>query len=881
MIKKLFVLLLLASVSVSLTEARPKVRTNGKKTSRKTEVEAADKPKPSAYDKLFGEKHEADTTGMIAIHKVKGKLYFEFPDSLLGREMLLGSTITEISDNYSGIVGSKSGDPRHILFTRSGENIQLRQINSDVTVDSDPSGDLTEAIRKNTLAPIIYNFKIEAYNRDSSASVFDVTTLFAGDDKEMSPFSDYGVYARYTPTRTFQKDRSFIREFKSFSDNVMIRSTLSYDFTVRRGKTTLIENKPLTAVMTRSLVLLDKIPYRPRRVDSRMAVFPTGKYLFSTERQKVGVIYYANRWRLEPSDSAAFARGEKVTPVKPIVFYIDSDFPAQWKPYIFEAVLQWNEPFERIGFKNAVEARPYPTDDPEFDPDNIKYSCIRYAPIAIENAMGPSWVDPRSGEILNASVYVYHDVIKLLNNWLFVQTAQTDERVRKVNIPEEVMGDGLRYVISHEVGHCLGYMHNMSASSVIPVDSLRSPSFTRQHGTTTSIMDYARFNYVAQPGDRERGVKLTPPRFGTYDYFAVKWLYTPVYGAKTIEEEYEITSKWITNAIEDPVYRYGKQQLISTIDPKSQTEDLGDDAIQASEYGIANLKYILRHMNQWLADEDKDYSHRAEIYDAIIMQYFRYIGHVYANVGGIYLNEKLEGDPVKAYESVPAEKQRRAIRFLLAQLRDMDWLDNAELMQNLPLMGSPKNTLLPVIVSAVVTAPDKLWTSAELAHGSAYTPQECRKEVYEAIWGPTMRGMDLTETDMMLQREYVKTRCASAGLQYTGSGSTPNDKNIDNFSLILPESLEKVAQRERALTCCYPHSAVTSHTEADTPNNGPISGYGAPRARYSVRESTEGDNFAEVLRLQSLLKSKASSANGSTAAHYKLLLRNIEKALTK
>ena len=263
-----------------------------------------------------------------------------------------------------------------------------------------------------------------------------------------------------------------------------------------------------------------------------------------------------------------------------IVFYVDDGFPEMWKKHIFEAVDQWNEPFGRIGFKNAIAAKPYPKDDPEFDPDNIKYSCIRYAPIAIANAMGPSWVDPRSGKILNASVYVYDDVMKLLNNWLFVQTAQADERVRAVTIPEEVIGDGLRYVVAHEVGHCLGYMHNMSASAVIPVDSLRSPSFTQKYGTTTSIMDYARFNYVARPGDRERGV-LTPAAFRPLRLLcremALHARARRCDGCRRICRHFEMDNQGAPFG-----RRFGKQQFSRSIDPRSQSEDLGDDAVKAS-----------------------------------------------------------------------------------------------------------------------------------------------------------------------------------------------------------------------------------------------------------------------------------------------------------
>ena len=793
MIRKLLVLLLCLTAATA-TAKKPK-----SSASKKAES-SAEKPKESDYDKLFKEKHTV-ADGMFRLHDVKGKLYFEIPDSLFGREMLLGSTISEVSDNAAATTGSKSDYPLHVVFTRNDRSVQLRTVNCEnITDETGASRALAEAVKRNTADPILRNYKIEAWNRDSTAVVVNVTDLFVADVEEMSPFSKYGLYTAFELKKTFQKERSMLGEIKAFSDNVVVRSTLSYIFTLTRGRTTLVKDQPLTAVMTRSLVLLPREPYRPRITDSRMSVFPTGKVLFSEREQRAKVIYYAHRWRLEPSDMDAWKRGERVAPKKQIVFYVDDGFPEMWKKHIFEAVDQWNEPFGRIGFKNAIAAKPYPKDDPEFDPDNIKYSCIRYAPIAIANAMGPSWVDPRSGEILNASVYVYHDVMKLLNNWLFVQTAQADERVRAVTIPEEVIGDGLRYVVAHEVGHCLGYMHNMSASAVIPVDSLRSPSFTQKYGTTTSIMDYARFNYVARPGDRERGVKLTPPRFGLYDYYAVKWLYTPVPDAATAADEYAVTSKWITGAAADSVYRFGKQQFSRSIDPRSQSEDLGDDAVKASGYGIANLKYILGNMNAWISAQDPDFSQRRTLYDEVLTQYVRYLNHVLANVGGIYFAEKMEGDPVEAYRSVPRERQREALLFCLAQLKDMKWLDNAELIRDMPLMGSPAESIMASLVSVVVAAPARVALSAALAEKEAYTPEECRRDVYEFVWASTLKGRTPDALEMMLQREYVRSLSLSAGLKYTGTGAREEKKLVSDEGLMpVPAFLGEHAARTASI----------------------------------------------------------------------------------
>ena len=687
--KRIWVALLVFSMLGGAVSANA-ISFKRKKTKKKESVEK----EKTAYDKLFSSNH-SKAEGFITVHKVKEKVYFELPLSLLKRDMLLGSAVTEISDNRNAIIGSKPTEPIHFRFEKLNNKICLSAIQTD-NVSGDNDNRLKTAIALSNMDAILQAFDISAYNNDSTAVVFDVTGFFVGDNKLMDPFDKYSANMSRGRKRStsFQSSKSFVDGFKAFKDNISVRSCLSYTYSLTGGSGKDIKDEPLTAKVTRSILLLDSVPYRPRLMDSRIGIFPTIKKEYSATKQTMRAIYYANRWRLEPSDLKSYVEGKKVTPVKPIVFYVDSCFPDSWKASIFEAVNQWNEPFEKIGFIQAIQAKEFPKDDPEFDADNLKYSCIRYAPIAIENAMGPSWVDPRSGEILNASVYLYHDVIKLLNNWIFIQTAQADKRVRHKIIPREVMDDALRYVVSHEVGHCLGFMHNMSASSVIPVDSLRSPSFTQKHGTTTSIMDYARFNYVAQPGDMERGVRMMPPRFGLYDDYLIRWNYTPVPEAKTEEEEYAITSKWITDLSGDPIYRYGKQQS-DILDPRSQTEDLGDDAVKATQYGVKNLKYILANLNQWLDKEDNDYKHRSAIYDGIIMQYLTYMLHVYHNIGGIYLHEKLVGDKVEALESEPKEKQKEAMSYFLEQLETMDWLDNSDVLDKLPIGETVKGILHP------------------------------------------------------------------------------------------------------------------------------------------------------------------------------------------
>lgn len=881
-LSKLCVLLLAAGLLIA--PASGAAASKSKKKKSKTEEVA--KPKVDKYTKMFvNDKSCLTAKGpFLTLHKLKGKLYVEVPLKTIGREMLIASTISEASDTNLGTIGYKPTDPIHVKFTRIDTTIYLSQaVVPPVHDTNDPH--MSKAIGRSTLPPIMHSYPLVCYNRDSSAMVIEMTKFFSGDNELLAPIkSTKGGVVNITGK--FKSEGSVIDQIKSFEDNVTVKSYLSYSVTADLlGLMVIKKDEPMTVKVTRTILLLPEEAMRPRLADSRIGIFLTDMSRINGKKDKIEDFSVINRWNIQPKDMEAWKRGELVEPAKPIVFYLDDAFPALWREPIRRGVLRWNKAFEKIGFKNVMHIEDFPKDDPEFDPDNIKYSCIRYAPIAIANAMGPSWVDPRSGEILNASVYVYHDVMKLLNNWLFVQTAQADERVRAVTIPEEVIGDGLRYVVAHEVGHCLGYMHNMSASAVIPVDSLRSPSFTQKYGTTTSIMDYARFNYVARPGDRERGVKLTPPRFGLYDYYAVKWLYTPVPDAATAADEYAVTSKWITGAAADSVYRFGKQQFSRSIDPRSQSEDLGDDAVKASGYGIANLKYILGNMNAWIGAQDPDFSQRRTLYDEVLTQYIRYLNHVLANVGGIYFAEKMEGDPVEAYRSVPRERQREALLFCLAQLKDMKWLDNAELIRDMPLMGSPAESIMASLVSVVVAAPARVALSAALAEKEAYTPEECRRDVYEFVWASTLKGRTPDALEMMLQREYVRSLSLSAGLKYTGTGAREEKKLVSDEGLMpVPAFLGEHAARTAALTACGErcgHDPFETFSAAHRVDTAPLLGYGSPRLNYYDPRNTEAGDYAALLKLRAMLRTKSASATGEARLHYELLLRNIEKALKK
>lgn len=812
--------------------------------------------KVNEYEKLFGKEH-LSAKGMMTLHIVSGKVYFELPLNLLNREMLIGSTVSKISDNTHAVVGSKPTSPLHVKFTKNETHVQLCEVNVGYITNNS----LTDRSLENSRIPsILENKKILAYSPDSSAVVIDMTSFFVGDNKRMSPFDDVSLIGRVVRRETFVAANSYPTNVKAFEDNVSITSVLSYTYTLStpRGGT-LVADAPFTAEMTRSIVLLEDVPsYRPRMADYRIGVFNTSRSKLGTDASSTNSIYFANRWDIQPKDTAAYRRGELVEPTKPIVFYMDDTFPEQWKPYIKEGITQWNEVFEGIGFKNVIRVKDFPKDDKTFDPDNIKYSCVRYAPSNFQNAMGPSWVDPRTGEIFTASVYVYHDVVKLIRRWLFVQTSQADPDVRTANIPEPILGDALRYVISHEIGHCLGFMHNMSASYAIPVDSLRSAEYTSKHGTTMSIMDYARFNYVAQPGDKEKGVKLTPPRFGEYDRYLVNWTYRPVFDVKTPEEEAKITAQWITDSLaKSPIYQYGKQQFLEVLDPRSQSEDLGNDAIKATEYGIKNLKYITKNLDTWIDKQDDSYEFRQELFSGIIEQLITYIMHVTNNIGGYQSNEVKSSDSISRYEPLSTSYQRKALQYLISLYDDLDWLDNAPVLSKVSISGSPKKLIQTYLQRIIFNLPIRISTY-ELMTPDSYQSSEASETIFDFVWKGKGASANLSDAYMSLQNFYINNMIEIVKF---------NGRHSSGVAIADPitESIEHDFCQSKHKHCC---SAC---------GISPVAGFEkVSYNRFAEPRITPADLYANIMKAKTLIRQRISTTTGATKAHYQALLNVIE-----
>lgn len=835
--------------------------------------------KETPYQKLFKGKACETVKGLFTIHKTDNKIYFEIPLALLERELLLGSTISETTNNSFGSVGEKPSDPFAVTFFKVDSTLHLGRVNTLYKTELE---NVTERLKESTRPAAIFSNKILAYNPDSTAVVMDVTNFFLADNPLFPPFSPYAPimgYGQRTVTKVFKKDKSQFAKVKAFEDNASLQTMLTYDVDVRDKQQYYMYKHPFSTVMTYSFILLPEEPMRLRIADPRIGIFYQGYYNIENEHG-LTPLYCARRWRLEPSDEAAFRAGKLVEPKKQIVFYVDNAFPEFWKKYIKEGIEMWQRAFEEIGFKNAIVARDFPIDDPEFDPDNLKYSCVRYSPSPVQNAMGPSWTDPRTGEVLNASVYLYHNMVQLVQNWRFLQTSPADPDVRKTVLDEKTTGECIRYVVSHEIGHCLSLMHNMAASAAIPTDSLRSPSFTRRVGTTYSIMDYARNNYVAQPGDKERGVRLTPPDLGLYDYFTIKWLYSPLLDAKTSRDELPILREWITEKSGDPIYRYGKQQIYTRFDPSSLEEDLGDDPVKSSVYGIKNLKYVLANMNTWVGKDDPDFTFQDNMYNEAIYQYIRYLNNVLANIGGFYLSERYDGDQLPSYSVVPREKQKQSLRFLLNELEDMNWLNMPDLQQKMTVRNNITDVLEPLIFKTLMNKTTFVALSADKDDSKRpYTSREFLTDMADHVFAPTRQGRTLTIAQKRMQNALLGGFVMAANIAQTGGmgGLTALSNMIEVPEEVKQKSLQTYGALPMEILGAYTNVEHFA-TQADASE---VMGFDfrVDINPQVIPTSVDYLYFDMLKQLQSLVKSKLNSGSTDTRQHYRLLLHKLDKVL--
>ena len=772
------------------------------------------KPGIKPYKEVITEKAKTDK-GLFKVHQVDGKYYYEIPDSLFGREMLVVTRYAK-TPTMDGTYGGEELNEQIWKWQRRDKQVFIR-VPSYRNVAAQGTA-MYQSVKNSNLDAILSSFDIKAINKDSNSVVIDVTDLFAKDVQSLGLPSN--VRTQYKIS-ALDESRSFIDTIKSFPINIEVRSSKTYRAAEPPGDRTL---GSVTVEIHNSMLLLAKTPVKPRLADDRVGFFSQTQTDYGQDAQKATVTRYARRWNLVPKDVEAYKKGQLVEPVKQIVYYIDPATPEKWRPYLKAGVNDWNVAFEAAGFKNAIVCLD-PPNDPDWSPEDARYSVIRYFASNIPNAYGPHIADPRSGEILESDIGWYHNVMNLVRNWFFVQTAAINPEARTAKFKDEVMGKLIRFVSSHEVGHTLGLPHNFGSSVAFPVDSLRSPSFTkRMGGTAPSIMDYARFNYIAQPGD---GDVVLYPGIGEYDKWAIKWGYT-WFDNKTAEEDAKILNQWTVARAGDKRYFYG-QQTGNPIDPRAQSEDLGDDAMKASAYGIANLKRILPNIEKWTYEEGQPYDNLKELYGEVLSQWNRYMGHVKSNIGGIYENDKTYDQKGAVYTHVAKAKQKEAVKFLNEQaFTTPTWMLNQAVLSKFDNAG-----IVDRIRRAQVTALNNVLDFGRLArvidnsakNGSdAYSLSELFADLHSGIWSELKSGANIDTYRRNLQRAHIerleylmtKEQESPAGVPAEFAsflGSTAVDVSQSDIRPLARRELKSLQAEIRASKAKFSNPVVAAHLD--------------------------------------------------------------------
>jgi hypothetical protein len=617
---------------------------------------AAARRAPRPYAQVITARARTDR-GAVSVHRVDDRFYFEVPDSLAGRDFLMVTRVSGVPAGAGGFLSAGSSlVERLVRFERVNDRVLLRSINTGAVADD--TLPIAGSVAQNNYPAIIGAFPVAAYGKDSASYVIDVTDFFGNDNPATSGLG--AAQRRSYGVRRYDAARSYIASMRGFPGNIEVRQVQTFDAATPPSDA---DAATVTMETRQSILLLPKVPMRPRHADARVGYFSVNRVNYGLDVQKAESQTFITRWRLEPKDPAAYARGELVEPVKPIVYYLDPATPTRWKRYVKEGVENWQQVFEKAGFKNAILAREAPSksEDPDFDMDDARYSVVRWAASLVRNATGPHTHDPRSGEIINSEITWYHNHMRSYRNWLIMETGAANPAARSLDIPEELMGETMRQVITHEIGHALGLQHNMIASASFPVDSLRSPSFTRVYGVSATIMDYARQNYVAQPGDG-----LQPKDFirrvGPFDDFAINWGYR-VTDAPTPEAERATLNRWLTQQTGLFPYRFASQQLAAG-DPRNQTEDLGDDPLKATTYSTANYKRVLPNLATWLTKPGEDFTDLRELYEETVGRWFGNVNHVATVVGGVEVDLKVGEQSGPVYRVVPKARQKAALTFI-------------------------------------------------------------------------------------------------------------------------------------------------------------------------------------------------------------------------
>lgn len=699
--------------------------------------------------------------GFLTVHKVDNNYFFEIPDSMLNRDILI---VNRISKAPTSRQKSRVGYPGDILGSKvirfeNKDNKRILVREYSYRERSENKDGMFQSVRNSNTQPIVANFGIETIKKDSLTRnyVINVSVFL---QKENPLFSFDADSKEYIGLLNMVGEGTYIDTLKAFPKNIEISTTVTYQSKKGMSNVGFLETGspriPLTYELNSSMVLLPEVPMKARLFDPRVGYFTVGYTDFDSNPQGIEYKKLITRWRLEPKEEAAYLRGELVEPKKPIIIYIDPATPKKWVPYLIQGVNDWQVAFEKAGFKNAIYALEAPTDDPSWSLEDARHSAIVYKPSDIPNASGPHINDPRTGEILETHINWYHNVMSLLRDWYMIQAGTIDEAARKMQLDDELMGQLIRFVSSHEVGHTLGLRHNFGSSHTVPVEKLRDKAWVEANGHTPSIMDYARFNYVAQPEDGITRAGIFP-RIGIYDKWSIEWGYRWLPQFQTPEDEVAFSNQSIIEKLKTDVrYTFGTES--DPNDPRNQSEDLGDDSMLASLYGIKNLKRIVPQILTWSYEPNKSYAGAGEIYSGVVSQFNRYLGHVTKNVAGIYSNSiTVEQTDEIAREFVPANIQKRAIAFLNEQLfTTPEWLIDRQLMEKAKIL--PVNVICSLqsgVLARLINKNtlDKMSENEILNGKKAYTSAQMFNDLKKVIWS-NLGQSDIYKRNM--QKAYVE-----------------------------------------------------------------------------------------------------------------------------
>ncbi|MEO6315601.1 MAG: zinc-dependent metalloprotease [Chitinophagaceae bacterium] len=772
-VKKLLVLALLILTIPALSQDKkptvPTVPVNGNIPPAVPLMPGGSKAGPKPYKDVITDK-AISKKGLFTIHKVEEKWFFEIPDSLLERDILIVNRLSKAAAGMRNFFFGYAGDQigNNVVSFEKGPNnkIFLKKISFD-ELSKDSMQPMYRAVMNSNIQPIVASFDIAAFNKDSTGTVIDMTSYLNTDNDILNFASNLKTLFQVGGQ---QSDKSYIVSVKAYPVNIEIKTVKTYSKSSGGGFGAPSPlpfgstggGQLLTMELNSSLLLLPKTAMQQRYYDERVGYFARKYTDFDANPQGVKEVSMVVRWKLEPKDEdiEKYKQGQLVEPKKPIIYYIDPATPKKWVPFLIQGVNDWQVAFEKAGFKNAIMARiaPTPQEDSTWSMEDARFSAIVYKPSDIANASGPNVHDPRSGEILESHINWYHNVMNLLRNWYMIQCAPTDPRARKMNFDDELMGQLIRFVSSHEVGHTLGLRHNFGSSSTVPVEKLRDKAWVEANGHTPSIMDYARFNYVAQPEDNISPAGLYP-RIGDYDKWAIEWGYKKLYETATPEAEASILSKITTQRLQqNKRLFFGSESMPE--DPHNQNEDLGDNAMKAGMYGIKNLQRIVPNLMEWTKVPNEDYSNLSEIYGEVVTQFNRYLGHVIKNVGGIYETPKTVEQTGPVFEYVTKATQQEAMTFLSKNIfTTPSWLINRA------ISGKTGSDPVDVIGSRMEGALNSLLTtsrmknliSAEAALGNtAYTLPEFMNDLKRTVWAELYTRKPIDVYRRNLQKAYVE-----------------------------------------------------------------------------------------------------------------------------